>query len=99
VKAYTVVLSPDLNRPFNVVCPAMPGAIVEGDTREGALRAMAEVMVTWLELARARDEGPLEETPALIAATVAEVLEDRDAEGWERSLETTVMRPAVATTA
>ncbi|MGI8423935.1 MAG: type II toxin-antitoxin system HicB family antitoxin [Chloroflexota bacterium] len=93
---FTVVLSPDPNvGGYSVSVPAMPGAITEGDTREEALAAAAEVMAAWLELAREHGDGPLAETPALVAAEVAFVLGYREEEGWDRSIETTVVRPAV----
>ena len=85
---YTAVLSPDPNAGgFSVTIPAMPGAITEADSRDQALVAAAEVMALWLEVARERGDGPLEETPELIARQVASVLEDRDAEGWDRTIE------------
>ena len=93
---YTVVLSPDPNvGGYSVTVPAMPGAITEGNTRERALAAAAEVMALWMEAAREDGDGPLEETPALIAAQVASVIEDRDEEGWDRSIETAIVAPAV----
>jgi len=100
MKGYTVVLSPDPEvGGYTAVCPAMPGAVAEGDTREQTLGAMAHVMVAWLELAAEDGRGPLDETPELIAAVIAEVLEDRDAEGWDRTIETAVLQPAVAAAA
>lgn len=93
---FTVVLSPDRNAGgYSVTVPAMPGAVTEGDTREAALAAVAEVIASWLEVAQQHGDGPLAETPELIAAQIASVIEDRDAEGWDRTIETTVVRPAV----
>ncbi len=95
---YTAVLSPDPNAGgFSVSVPAMPGAITEADTRDKALAAAAEVMSLWLELAAKHGDGPLEETPELIARQVASVLEDRDLEGWDRTIELVQVRPAVLT--
>ena len=100
MKTYTVVLSPDpTDGGYVVVCPAMPGAVTQGDTRAEALNAMSQVMTAWLEIAAERGDGPLDETPDLIAAKIASVLEDRDAEGWDRSIETTSLAPAVAVAA
>jgi antitoxin HicB len=97
MEQFTIVLSPDRNAGgYSVTIPAMPGAITEGDTRELALAAAAEVMALWLESAHQHGEQAILETPELIAAQVASVIEDRDAEGWDRTIETTVIRPAIA---
>ena len=42
VKTYTVVLSPELEGGFSVSCPAMPGALSQGATRDEALANIAE---------------------------------------------------------
>lgn len=97
---YTVILSPDpIEGGYTVVCPAMPGAITEGDSREEALRAMAEVISIWLEVADEHGEQPLDETPELLAEKVAEVLEDRAEEGWDFRIETTAVEPEVSAVA
>ena len=86
---FTVVLSPDPNAGgYSISCPAMPGAISEGDTRDEALANIAEAMSGWLEVAIERGFGPLEETPELIAAKVAVILGHRLEEGWPLDVET-----------
>jgi len=93
---FTIVLSRNPNEGrYSVTVPAMPGAISEADSREQAITAVAEVMSLWLEVSAEHGEQPLEETPELIAAQVASVIQDRDAEGWERTIETMSVRPAV----
>lgn len=94
---FTVVLSPDpVAGGYSATVPAMPGAITEGNSRDHALSSVAEVMALWLDVATENGNRPLDETPELIAAQVASVLEDRDIEGWDRTIETTVVRPAIA---
>ncbi len=96
MRGYTVVLSADPNAGgYSVSVPAMPGALTQGQSREQALAAAAEVMALWVDVAQEDGYGPLEETPALIAAQIASVLEDRDEEGWDRSIETAIVAPAV----
>ncbi len=91
---YTVILSPDAETSVVVaICPAMPGAVAEGVNRERSLEALAEVMAAWLEMAASDGYEPLAETPGLIAAKVASVIEDRDASGWDRAIETTALEP------
>jgi predicted RNase H-like HicB family nuclease len=93
--AYTVILSPDPDSGgYSVSVPAMPGAITEGATREATISAIAEVMATWLDIARSEGYDPLMETPETIGRQVASVIEDRQAEGWDTTIETTLVRPA-----
>ena len=92
---YTVIISPDPESgSYTVICPAMPGAVTEGETREAALDAMRSVMDAWIELATEDGHGPLAETPELVARVVGETLEDRAEEGWDLALETTMLAPA-----
>ena len=92
---YTVVLSPDpVSEVYTVVCPAMPGAITEGTTREEALQAMALVMEAWLELAERDGFGPAPESPALIAEAVRMILDDRLEMGWDLVIETSTLAPS-----
>ena len=91
----TVILSPGPDfGTYSVTVPAMPGAITEGETRESALAAIAEVIATWLEVAQSEGYGPLAETPEVIGRQVASVIEDRQAEGWDTAIETMLVRPA-----
>ncbi len=96
MRTFTVVLSPDPERGgFSVSCPAMPGALSEGDTREDTLRNIQEAMELWLEVAEEHGEAPLVETPELVAAEVSFVLGWRSEEGWPLVVETaTVSLPA-----
>jgi predicted RNase H-like HicB family nuclease len=100
MKGYTVVLSPDpVDGGYTVSCPAMPGAVSEGVSRDKALTAAAEVMAAWLEIATEDGYGPLDETPELVAGEVAFVLGYRAEEGWDLVVETTVVKPLVAAAA
>jgi predicted RNase H-like HicB family nuclease len=100
VDTYTVILSPDpVDGGYVAICPAMPGALTQGDSRAEALSEMSLVMAAWLDLAQEDGYAATPETPQLIAAEVASVLEDRDAEGWDRTIETTMLAPAAAVAA
>jgi predicted RNase H-like HicB family nuclease len=97
MKAYTVILSPDPDvGGYTIVCPAMPGAVTEGDTREGAHRSMSEVMANWLEVAHEDGYDAREETLELVATEIASVLDDRIEAGWDMTIETTHLTPAQA---
>ncbi len=80
---------------FAVICPAMPGAVSQGDTREEALLNMTESMTLWLEVAVEDGFGPREETPELVAEGIAEVLGWRAEEGWDLLIETATLDVAV----
>lgn len=95
--SYTVILSPEPDGPgFAVIVPSMPGAVTQGDNRVDALANAAEVMALWLEVSAEHGEGPLPESRQLIAAQVESVLEGRDEEGWDRTIELAMVTPAVA---
>lgn len=48
---YTVVLSPEPEGAwYSVTCPAMPGAVSQGRTREEALENIVESMMAWSTL-------------------------------------------------
>ena len=92
---YTIILSPDPDvGGFTAICPAMPGAITEGDTRDEALDAMRGVMEAWLDIAHEYGEEPLAESPDVVAAEVATVLQTRDEAGWDHSIELTMLSAA-----
>ena len=94
MKAYTVVLSPDPDGGYSVSCPAMPGAVSQGETREETLANIAEAMGLWLEVAADDGYAPLDEHPALIAKEVEFVLGWRAEEGLDLLVETAVVEPA-----
>ena len=94
---YTIILSPDPDAgAVTAICPAMPGAITEGTTREEALHAMRGVMEVWIEMAAAKGYQPLVETPELVAAEIASVLGDRSLSGLDLTIETARLEPAEA---
>ncbi len=72
---YTVIVVPGEDAWISVSVPAMPGCVTQGRSREEALANALEVMSLWSEVEAEQGRGPLEETPAVIAAGVAEALE------------------------
>ncbi len=100
MRRYTVILSPDPDLGgFTVLCPAMPGAVAEAETREDALAAMASVMAAWIDVAGDDGYGPLLETPEIVARKIASVIDDRSASGWDLAVETTTLAPTVSAAA
>ena len=97
---YTIILSPDPDvGGYTAICPAMPGAVTEGDSRDEAIDAMRGVMEVWVEIAQGDGYAPLVETPDLIARRIADVIEDRDESGWDRTIETCMVEVRVAVAA
>ncbi len=96
MERYTVILSPDPDLGgYTALCPAMPGALAEGESREATLNTLAWIMSTWLEVAAEDGYGPEVETPELVAAKIASVIDDRSEAGWDLTIETVSLAPAV----
>jgi predicted RNase H-like HicB family nuclease len=95
---YTVVLSPEPESGwYSVSCPALPGAISQGSSRDEALANIREAIECWLEAASETGMAPLEESREVILQEVERVLHDRFEEGWDASVElTTIDMSAVA---
>lgn len=99
METYTVILSPEPDGGYAVFCPAMPGAVSQGDDRAEALANIAESMTGWLIVARNHGRDALIETPALIAEMVAEVLQDREDMDLDMTIETVAVQLALAAAA
>jgi predicted RNase H-like HicB family nuclease len=84
----TVILEPETDGGYSVVCPAIPGCVSQGDSLDEALDNIREAILLCLEVRR--DEGlpePLE-TPEVIAAEIEACLRDRADEGLPLTIET-----------
>jgi predicted RNase H-like HicB family nuclease len=89
MELYTVVLAPNEGSSYwTITCPAMPGCLSQGIGRKGALKNILEAMEGWLAVAREHGEGPIDETPELIAEEIAFVLSWKAEEGWPLLVET-----------
>lgn len=97
---YTVILSPDPEQGgYSVTCPAAPGAVSQGETRDEALQHIAEALALWLDGVADDGLGPLTETAQLVADEVQFVLAWRAEEGWDLAIELAVVEPAIAVAA
>ena len=72
---YTVILAPGEEGWVPASVPAMPGCVSQGQGRDEALSNVREAITGWLEVEAEQGRGPLDETPAVVAAGVAEALE------------------------
>jgi predicted RNase H-like HicB family nuclease len=96
MRHYTVVLSPDPERGgFSVNCPAAPGALSAGDTRDEALANIKESVELWLEVTLEGGGDALSETAELVAGEVERILEFREEFGWDRRIETATIAVVV----
>jgi len=85
---FTVILEPEEDGGYSVICPAIPGCASQGDTLEEALNNIREAISLCLEV-RGEDDVPLPlETPAVIADEIEECLKDRAEEGLPLTIET-----------
>ncbi|MGI8925981.1 MAG: hypothetical protein ACR2HN_04955 [Tepidiformaceae bacterium] len=64
--------------------------MTEGSTRDSAVEAMAGVMEAWLQVAGEQGFAAEQESPGLVAAEIAFVLQYRAEENWDLTVETTV---------
>lgn len=86
--AFTVVLSPDPDGGYSASCPAMPGAVSQGETREETLHNIAEAMTGWWEVASEDGRGPRDETAQLVDDEIAFLLNWKAEAGYELLVET-----------
>ncbi|MCH7838022.1 MAG: type II toxin-antitoxin system HicB family antitoxin [Chloroflexi bacterium] len=84
----TVVLEPEADGGYSVVCPAIPGCASQGDSLKEALANIREAIVLCLEVRREDQLPAPHETPEIIAREIQECLEDRADEGLPLTIET-----------
>ncbi len=85
---FTVVLSPEPDSGYSIICPALPGCASEGDSLEEAIANITEAVLGWLEVQRDRGMQTPAETPAIVAAGIENVLRDRAEDGYPLTIET-----------
>jgi predicted RNase H-like HicB family nuclease len=85
---FTVILEPESDGGYSVVCPAVPGCVSQGHDLPTAVSNIREAILLCLEVRRADGLAPVAETPELIAREIQECLEDRAAEGLPLTIET-----------
>lgn len=88
---FTVVLSPETDGGYSVVCPAVPGCVSQGDSLEEALSNVREAILLCLEVGKEQGEVAPVETPELVAEEIRACLKDRAEEGLPLTIETRVV--------
>ncbi len=85
---FTVILEPEVDGGYSVVCPAISGCVSQGDSLDEALANVREAILLCLEV-RGEDQLPAPvETPEIIAREIEQCLEDRAEEGLPLTIET-----------
>jgi predicted RNase H-like HicB family nuclease len=85
---FTVILAPEEDGGYSVTCPAVPGAVSQGESLEDALDNIREAVLGCLEVNREHGLAEPDETPAIIAREIEERLNDRAEEGLPLTIET-----------
>ena len=88
---FTVILSPEADGGYSVVCPAMPGCVSQGDSLDEAIASIREAILLCLEVRNEDNLGPPAETPELVAEEIRACLKDRAEEGLPLTIETRVV--------
>jgi len=84
---FTVILEPE-NIGYSIHCPALPGCVSQGDSREEAMANIREAIEGILAL-REKHNMPLpEETAELVSQEIRCCLSERRAEGLPLRIET-----------
>ncbi|MSQ10307.1 MAG: hypothetical protein EXR52_04800 [Dehalococcoidia bacterium] len=84
---YTVVLQPE-ETGYSVTCPAVSGAVSQGETLDEALLGIVEAVEGLLESLLEDGETPPAETLAMIAEEITIVLAERAEDGLPLTIET-----------
>jgi predicted RNase H-like HicB family nuclease len=85
---FTVILEPELDGGFSVICPAIPGCASQGESLDEALANVREAILGCLEILSEDGRTVPAETPEMIAREVEECLRDRSDEGLPLTIET-----------
>ena len=85
---FTVILEPEANGGYSVICPAIPGCVSQGDSMKEALANVREAILLCLEVREEEHVALPKETPEMIAREIQECLQDRSEEGLPLTIET-----------
>lgn len=85
---FTVILEPEIDGSYSVICPAIPGCASQGESLEEALANIREAILGCLEVRKEDGLSLPNETPEIIAQEIEECLQDRAEEGLPLTIET-----------
>lgn len=85
---FTVILAPEAEGGYSVICPAIPGCVSQGNSLENALANVREAILLCLEV-RKDENVPLPvETPDVVAEEIRVCLRERAEENLPLTIET-----------
>ena len=76
---FTIILEQENDGGYSVYCPALPGCVSQGNDRSSAIDNIKEAIQLVLKVNQGRHQ--LEDSPAVIANEIREVLEGREQDG------------------
>jgi predicted RNase H-like HicB family nuclease len=85
---FTVVLQPEADGGYSVVCPAIPGCVSQGDTLNEALANIRQAILLCLEVRNEQGQPAPSETLEIVAEEIRACLKDRAEEGLPLTIET-----------
>jgi len=85
---FTVILEPETDRGYSVICPAISGCVSQGDSLDEALANIREAILLCLEVRREEALAEPEETPEIVAEEIRACLKDRAEDGLPLTIET-----------
>ena len=93
-RTVTVILLPEHEGGYSVVCPSLPGCASQGDTLNESLANIREAAEGWLEAWQETGRPVPAETAEIVADEVRRCLRDRAEDGLPLTLETRQIRLA-----
>ncbi len=85
---FTVILAPEANGGYSVICPAIPGCVSQGASVDDALVNVRDAILLCLDVCREDGHSPLTETPEMISQEIEACLQCRKEEGMPLTIET-----------
>jgi predicted RNase H-like HicB family nuclease len=89
---FTVILMPEVEGGYSVVCPAIPGCVSQGDSLDDALAGIREAIVLCLEVRKNAGLPLPVETPEVVSEEIRACLGDRAEQGLPLIIETREVR-------
>jgi predicted RNase H-like HicB family nuclease len=85
---FTVILAPEEDGGYSVICPAVPGCVSQGESLDEALANIRKAIILCLEVRREEKMPPPAESPEIVAEEIEACLKDRAEEGLPLTIET-----------
>ncbi len=88
-RKFTVILEPEKAGGYSIHCPALPGCVSQGESREEALQNIREAIRLSLEVRDVEGLGSeLRDDPQVIGEEVKQILRSREEDGLPFTIET-----------